>query len=121
MKGESASIQTQRAMLEHYCQSQGWEVVAVYTDDGYTGLNMNRPDLTRMLKAIERKQIDVVVTKEAYVKLKLKFSENFYKMIRLSKTDYQITFGQPCFLVQDRSAFSLFYNACLFFSRCQCE
>jgi DNA invertase Pin-like site-specific DNA recombinase len=63
-EGESASIQTQRAMLEHYCATQGWEVVAVYQDDGFTGLNMNRPDLARMLKAIERKQIDVVLTKD---------------------------------------------------------
>ena len=63
-EGDSSSIQTQRAMLEHYCAQQGWEVTAVYQDDGYTGLNMNRPDLTRMLKAIERKQIDVVVTKD---------------------------------------------------------
>jgi len=63
-EGESASIQTQRAMLERHCEGQGWEVVAIYIDDGYTGLNMNRPDLTRMLKAIERKQIDVVITKD---------------------------------------------------------
>ena len=63
-EGDSSSIQTQRAMLEHYCAQQGWEVVAVYQDDGFTGLNMNRPDMTRMLKAIERRQIDVVVTKD---------------------------------------------------------
>jgi len=63
-EGDSASIQTQRAMLEQYCEAQGWEVVAVYVDDGYTGLNMNRPDLTRMLKAIERKQIDIILTKD---------------------------------------------------------
>ncbi|MDR0273017.1 MAG: recombinase family protein [Clostridiales bacterium] len=62
--GDSSSIQTQRAMLENYCLQQGWEVVAVYQDDGFTGLNMNRPDLVRMLKAIERKQIDVVITKD---------------------------------------------------------
>jgi len=63
-EGESASIQTQKAMLEQFCEAQGWEVVAVYQDDGYTGLNMKRPDLERMLKAIERKQIDVVLTKD---------------------------------------------------------
>ena len=63
-EGDSASIQNQRALLEHHCQSQGWEIVAVYIDDGYTGLNMNRPDLQRMLKAIERKQIDIVLTKD---------------------------------------------------------
>lgn len=62
--GESESIQNQRAMLERYCEQQGFEVVAVYQDDGYTGLNMNRPDVNRMLKAIERNQIDVVLTKD---------------------------------------------------------
>ena len=35
--GESASIANQRDMLERYCEKQGWEVVAVYQDDGYTG------------------------------------------------------------------------------------
>ena len=51
-------------MLETYCEKQGWEVVAVYQDDGYTGLNMERPDLKRMLKAIERRQINLVITKD---------------------------------------------------------
>ena len=51
-------------MLENYCKQQGWEVAAIYQDDGYTGLNMERPDLQRMLKAIERKQINLVITKD---------------------------------------------------------
>ena len=38
--------------------------MAVYQDDGYTGLNMERPDLKRMLKAIERKQVNLVITKD---------------------------------------------------------
>ena len=37
LDGESASIANQRDMLETYCEKQGWEVVAVYQDDGYTG------------------------------------------------------------------------------------
>ena len=40
LQGESASIANQRDMLEKYCEKQGWEVVAVYQDDGFTGLNM---------------------------------------------------------------------------------
>ena len=51
LQGESNSISNQRAMLETYCEKQGWEVVAVYQDDGYTGLNMERPDLKRMFGA----------------------------------------------------------------------
>ena len=64
LDGESASIANQRDMLEKYCEKQGWEVVAVYQDDGYTGLNMERPDLKRMLKAIERRQVNLVITKD---------------------------------------------------------
>ena len=36
LQGESASIANQRDMLEKYCEKQGWEVVAVYQDDGFT-------------------------------------------------------------------------------------
>ncbi len=64
LDGTSASIENQRDMLEKFCQKQGWEVTAVYQDDGFTGLNMERPDLKRMLKAIERKQINLVITKD---------------------------------------------------------
>ena len=64
LQGESASIANQRDMLEKYCEKQGWAVVAVYQDDGFTGLNMERPDLQRMLRAIERRQINLVITKD---------------------------------------------------------
>ena len=64
LDGERASIANQRDMLEHYCEKQGWEVVEVYQDDGYTGLNMERPDLKRMIKAIERRQVNLVITKD---------------------------------------------------------
>lgn len=64
LQGESASIANQRDMLETYCERQGWEVAAVYQDDGYTGLNMERPDLKRMLTAIERRQVNLVITKD---------------------------------------------------------
>ncbi len=65
-------------MLENYCEKQGWEVVAVYQDDGYTGLNMERPDLKRMLKAIERRQANLVITKDycAIIGLNQKDLEN---------------------------------------------
>lgn len=64
LKGESASIANQRDMLEKYCKKQGWKVAAVYQDDGYTGLNMERPSLKRMLKAVEQRQVNLVITKD---------------------------------------------------------
>ncbi len=63
-QGESESIKSQRDMLERFCDEKGFEVVAIYQDDGYSGLSTNRPDFKRMLKSIERGQIDIVVTKD---------------------------------------------------------
>ena len=64
LQGESASIANQRDMLEKYCERQGWEVVAVYQDDGFTGLNMERPDLQRMLRSIDSKPLPTQHQKE---------------------------------------------------------
>ncbi len=68
LDGESASIANQRDMLESYCEKQGWEVVAVYQDDGYTGLNMERPDLKRMLKG-HRAQADKSCDNERFIEI----------------------------------------------------
>lgn len=64
LQGESASIANQRDMLEKYCAGQGWEVAAVFQDDGYTGLNMDRPDLKKMLDAVEHRKVNLVITKD---------------------------------------------------------
>ncbi len=63
-QGESASIANQRSLLQDYCEKQGWEVIAVYQDDGFTGLNMDRPDFQRMLKAAEAGMINLIITKD---------------------------------------------------------
>lgn len=63
-KGESASIQNQRDMLEHYVKAKGWNIVDCYIDDGYTGLNTNRPAFQKMIKDVENKRIDIVITKD---------------------------------------------------------
>lgn len=34
------------------------------SDDGYTGLNMDRPDFQKMLGAVERGMFDVILTKD---------------------------------------------------------
>ena len=62
--GPSASIQNQREMLCRYCEEQGWHVAGIFQDDGYTGLNMDRPDFQRMLSLIQQGMFDVVLTKD---------------------------------------------------------
>ena len=64
LSGPSASIQNQRELLCRYCEEQGWRVAGIFQDDGFTGLNMDRPDFQKMLSAIERGMFDVVLTKD---------------------------------------------------------
>lgn len=64
LQGESASIGNQRELLTGYCKAQGWTIARVYQDDGYTGLNMERPGLQQMLTDVESGKINLVITKD---------------------------------------------------------
>ena len=51
--GESVSIETQKMMLTDFCHERGFSIYEIYADDGYSGLNFNRPAFTRLLEDIE--------------------------------------------------------------------
>ncbi|WP_321471401.1 recombinase family protein [uncultured Paludibaculum sp.] len=59
------SLDAQREAAEAFITSQkreGWRVVADHFDDGgYTGANMDRPALKRLLGAVEDRSVDCVV------------------------------------------------------------
>ena len=63
-RGESVSISTQRAMLTSFCQERGYEIQGVFIDDGFSGLNFERPEFQRMLCEIENGNINMVLTKD---------------------------------------------------------
>ena len=63
-EGESSSITTQKAILLDYCSAQGYEVYKVYVDDGYSGLNFNRPGFQELLTDVESGAINMVLTKD---------------------------------------------------------
>lgn len=62
--GDSVSIETQKMLLSGYCLKQDFEIVDTYIDDGFSGLNFNRPSFKRMINDIEDGKIDIVVTKD---------------------------------------------------------
>ena len=63
-QGESVSIETQRAILTDYCLEHGFTVCMEYVDDGYSGLNFNRPGFQKLLEDVETGEINMVITKD---------------------------------------------------------
>lgn len=64
MQGDSASIQTQKAMLAQFAKQNGLYETVFYVDDGYTGTNFERPDFQKLLSDIESGRIGTVITKD---------------------------------------------------------
>ena len=63
--GDSGSIQNQKEFLKEYVEKEGWNLVNIYIDDGYSGTVFdNRPGFQSMLQDIEAKKINCVITKD---------------------------------------------------------
>ena len=64
-RGDSASIETQVEMLTRYVTGHGWNLAAVYKDDGYTGTNFDRrPAFNEMMEKVRDREINLVVVKD---------------------------------------------------------
>lgn len=64
LQGESASIRTQRMVLQQYAAEHNLIVYDEYVDDGWSGTNFDRPAFKRMLDDIDRGKINCVVVKD---------------------------------------------------------
>ncbi len=60
---ESESVTNQRKILKAFAKENKYKVYDEYVDDGYTGTNFNRPNFKRMIKDIENKKVNMVITK----------------------------------------------------------
>jgi site-specific DNA recombinase len=71
------SIPAQKRSLLSYAKSQGWEIVEFYVDDGYSGKDLGRPAMTRLLADAEAGRFDLVLV---------------YKLDRLSRRQKDVLY-----------------------------
>ena len=60
----SASIANQISYIEDYAKSNGLVISKNYIDDGYSGINYNRPAFEEMTKDIKKGRINIIITKD---------------------------------------------------------
>lgn len=68
---EGYSIEAQEEMLKGYCKSKGIKSYRIYTDGGFSGSNIDRPQLSRLISDIESDAVSHVIV---------------YKLDRLSRS-----------------------------------
>ena len=61
---DSNSVAHQKELLIDYANTHGFTNYRLYVDDGYTGVNFDRPDFQRMLTDIEQGLVGTVIVKD---------------------------------------------------------
>ena len=63
--GQSNSIENQREYIEEFLKTKP-EIITVefYMDDGYSGVNFERPSFQKMMQDITEKKIDCIIVKD---------------------------------------------------------
>lgn len=68
---EGYSIDEQIDKLKKFCEVKDWQVAGIYKDPGFTGSNVDRPGLKKLIRDVENKKIETVLV---------------YKLDRLSRS-----------------------------------
>lgn len=62
--GESNSITNQKKYLEDFAHRNGLTNIRHFTDDGYSGVNFNRPGVQALIAAVEAGEIETICVKD---------------------------------------------------------
>ena len=86
LSGESNSITNQKKYLEDYAQKNGYTNIRHFTDDGYSGVNFNRPGFQAMISEIEAGNVETLIVKDMSRLGRNYLQVGFYTEIRRKKS-----------------------------------
>lgn len=65
-KENYSSIEEQKIILQDYAISRGWRIAEndFFIDDNFSGYTLDRPEFSKMIRKVQRGEIDVVLAKD---------------------------------------------------------
>ena len=75
--GESLSIENQKLILTKYVKEQGWNLIDIYVDDGYSGTDFDRPGVQKLLDDAKTGKINLIICKDLS-----RFGRNYIEVVR---------------------------------------
>jgi len=64
LEGDSGSIMNQREFLLKYCTDYNFPNLRFFSDDGYSGVNFDRPGFQEMMELVERGLVETIIVKD---------------------------------------------------------
>ena len=86
LQGDSNSIVNQKAILTRYANDHGFGNQKFYVDDGFSGVNFQRPSFLELMADIEAGHVGRLIVKEAYVKQMTKSRLEFQRIFGMTFT-----------------------------------
>ena len=69
LAGESNSITNQKKYLEDYAKKNGFKNIRHFTDDGFSGVNFNRPGFQSLIKEVEAGNVEtLIICKSVFIR-----------------------------------------------------
>ena len=90
LAGESNSITNQKKYLEDYAQKNGFKNIHHFTDDGFSGVNFNRPGFQSLIKEVEAGNVETLIVKDEII-CKSAFIRKFCSRRKMSDSLQSIT------------------------------
>ncbi|MFI3226951.1 MAG: recombinase family protein [Clostridia bacterium] len=75
LQGESNSITNQKAYLEEFAKQNGFNRIVHFSDDGYSGVDFNRPAFKQMIAEVEKGNVAQIICKDLS-----RFGRNYLKV-----------------------------------------
>src|SRR5690242_16061126 len=60
---DSESIQNQKNLLMKYALEKSWDIYKIYSDDDYSGLDVDRPEFNKMIRDAEMSKFNIILCK----------------------------------------------------------